>query len=131
MTYLVPFSALKNHVRLLSVKGQLKVDMNYDELLEILKRLLLAVEIDEAWYRETYPDVDEAIKAGAHKSAKQHFIENGYFEGRIPFPLQIDEQWYLGTYADVRAGVEQGVIVSAREHFVTHGYMEGRLPAQL
>ena len=131
MKYLVPFSALKNHVRLLSVKGQLKVDMNYDELLEILKRMLHAVEIDEEWYRTAYPDVDEAIKAGSYKTAKQHFIENGYFEGRMPFALQIDEDWYLGTYPDVRSGVEDGSIGSAREHFFAHGYIEGRLPAEL
>jgi hypothetical protein len=131
MKYLIPFAALKNHLRLLSVKGQLKVDMNYDELLEILKRMLLAVEVDEEWYRSNYSDVDDAIKAGAYKTAKQHFIENGYFEGRMPFPLQIDEQWYLGTYDDVKSGVEQGTITSAHDHFLSHGYMEGRLPAPL
>lgn len=88
MKYLVPFSALKRLIRLLSVKGQLKVDMNYDELLEIIKKLLQAVEVDEQWYRDTYSDVDEAIKAGAYRSAKQHFVENGYFEGLYAVPAQ-------------------------------------------
>ncbi len=131
MKYLVPFSALKHLVRLLSVKGQLKVDMNYDELLEIIKKLLQAIEIDEQWYREKYSDVDEAIRAGTYRNAKQHFVENGYFEGRMPFPLEIDEDWYLGTYADVRNGIDEGSIASAQEHFVSHGYSEGRLPAQM
>jgi len=42
--------------------------------------------VDEAWYRETYPDVDEAIRQGREVSAKSHFIEQGYHEGRKPAP---------------------------------------------
>ena len=44
--------------------------------------------VDEAWYRETYPDVDEAIRQGREVSAKSHFIEQGYHEGRKPAPDQ-------------------------------------------
>lgn len=131
MKYLVPFSVLKNSIRLQSVKGQLKVEMNYDELLDVLKRMLQAIAIDDAWYRRTYPDVDEAIKAGAYRDAKQHFVENGYFEGRRPFPLELNEDWYLQTYPDVQAGIAEGTLTTARDHFEEHGYDEGRLPVQL
>ena len=130
MRYLIPFAALKNHVRLLSVKGQLRVDMAYDEFLEILKRMLHAIEVDEEWYRTTYPDVDDAIAAGAYKTAKQHFIENGYFEGRRPSFFEVDEEWYLQTYPDVADEVEAGRIVSASDHFHSNGYGEGRFPAE-
>ena len=42
--------------------------------------------VDEAWYRQTYPDVDEAIRQGREVSAKSHFVEQGYHEGRKPVP---------------------------------------------
>ncbi len=131
MKYLLPFSVLKNSIKLLSVKGQLKVDMNYDEFLDFVKKFLRAVPIDETWYRTTYPDVAEAIEAGAYRSAQQHFIEHGYFEGRLPFDLEVDEEFYIKQYPDIETSVQAGVVTSARDHFVRHGYEEGRLPADL
>lgn len=131
MKYLLPFGVLKDSIKLLSVKGQLKVDMTYDELLALVKKFLHAVPIDENWYRTTYPDVDEAIKAGAYRSARQHFVEHGYFEGRRPFELEIDEAYYMRRYPDIQDGVNQGLIASARDHFVQNGYEEGRVPADL
>jgi len=131
MKYLVPFAALKNSVKLLSIKGQLKVDMNYDEFLDLVRKFLQAVPIDEEWYTTTYPDVAEAIKAGAYRSGRQHFVNHGYFEGRRPFPLEVDEEWYLKQYPDIELSVQNGVVESARDHFVRHGYEEGRMPAEL
>jgi hypothetical protein len=131
MDYLAPFSVLKDSIKLLSVKGQLKVDVNYEDFLGILKRVLLAVPVDESWYRETYPDVDEAIKDGVYTDAKQHFIENGYFEGRRPCNVAVDEEWYLATYPDVRSSMENGDCDSGQDHFNRHGYTEGRLPGAL
>lgn len=131
MQYVPPFASLKNAMRLQSVKGQLKVEMTYDELLDLLKRLLRAVPFDEEWYRTTYPDVDEAIRGGAYHSARQHFVEHGYFEGRRPFALAVDEQWYLTNYPDVGEGVRKGSIHSALDHFERHGYEEGRMPADV
>jgi hypothetical protein len=40
--------------------------------------------VDEAWYLRTYPDVADGIKRGDHVSAADHFITNGYREGRQP-----------------------------------------------
>ncbi len=131
MIYLVPFSVLKDSVRLASVKGQLKLDITYDEFLNIMKRLLQAVPVDEAWYRETYPDVTDAIKAGTYRNCRHHFVENGYFEDRKPSPFKVDETWYLKTYPDVAEGIESGEIVSASDHFASHGYIEGRVPAEV
>jgi hypothetical protein len=129
--YLLPFNVLKNSMKLLSVKGQLKVDMTYDEFLDFVKKFLQAVPIDEKWYRTTYPDVDEAIRAGAYHSARQHFVEHGYFEGRRPFELEIDEAFYMKHYPDIQESVAKGLVESARDHFVRHGYEEGRVPAEL
>jgi hypothetical protein len=129
--YLLPFNVLKNSMKLLSVKGQLKVDMTYDEFLDVVKKFLQAVPIDERWYRATYQDVDEAIKSGAYRSARHHFVEHGYFEGRRPFELEIDEAFYMKHYPDIQESVSKGLLGSAREHFVRNGYEEGRIPAEL
>ena len=131
MKYLAPFKVLRNSLQLLSVKGQIKVDMSYDDFLTLVKQFLLAVPIDETWYRATYPDVDQAIRAGAYRSARHHFVENGYFEGRRPFDLEIDEGFYMRRYPDIQNSVERGVFASALDHFRRDGYDEGRLPAEL
>ena len=130
MRHLPPFSVLKGTVRLISVKGQIKVDMSYDELLDLVKRFLAAVPFEEAWYLQTYPDVAEAIREGAYTSGRAHFIAHGYFEGRRPFPPEVDEAWYLNTYPDVAESVQRGEVDSALDHFARHGYQEGRLPGE-
>jgi hypothetical protein len=47
-------------------------------------RLPRDFKVDEEWYLATYPDVAEAIKAGQFKNAYDHFMQNGYGEGRKP-----------------------------------------------
>ncbi len=131
MIYLPPFAALRNSVRLVSSKGQIKGDLTYDDFLDLVKKLLVVVPIDEAWYRATYPDVDAAIRAGTYRSARQHFVEHGYFEGRRPFEIEVDEAAYLRRYPDVADSVGKGLIESAREHFLRNGYEEGRIPSDL
>jgi hypothetical protein len=130
MKYMVPYSQVKGAIRLVSMKGQLKIDMTYDELMLLLRKFLLAVPVDEAWYRATYPDVDEAIRTGAYRNAQQHFINNGYFEGRRPFRPEVDEDWYLTAHPDVRASIDRGELPSAQEHFIRSGYDEGRMPGE-
>lgn len=53
-------------------------------LIGAMQLLLCAVTVDEQWYCETYPDVAAAIAEGSVDSAREHFIEFGYFEGRRP-----------------------------------------------
>jgi len=129
MKYLVPFASLKQSIRFVSEKGNLKADMTYDEFLEVLRKLLVAIPVDEQWYRASYPDVAEAIDAGVYTSATSHFVEHGYLEGRRPFAFEVNEAWYLDKYPDVQEGITAGVFASAQEHYNTHGYDEGRMPA--
>ena len=131
MKYLVPFASLKQSVRFVSEKGNLKADMTYDEFLDVVRKLLMAVPVDEGWYRAQYPDVASAIDDGAYASATSHFVDHGYLEGRRPFPVKIDEAYYLAANQDVRDGIADGTIPSAQEHFDRHGYEEGRSPAPL
>lgn len=130
MSYVPPFEVIKQKVKLIGTNGKGRVDMRYQDFTDLLKLILRSVNVSEAWYLAQYPDVAEAIKAGSYKSAKHHFVEEGYFEGRIPYEFSIDEAWYASTYADVAAGIKTGAITSAKEHFRAHGYKEGRLPSE-
>jgi hypothetical protein len=43
--------------------------------------------VNERWYLQEYPDVAESVRKGVVASGEQHFAEDGYREGRLPFPL--------------------------------------------
>jgi hypothetical protein len=86
------------------------------------------VVIDEQWYLSQYPDVVPEIRPGRFRSARDHFIKNGYREGRLPTDPRVDEAWYLTTYPDVAEAIRSGDFKNAYHHFVEHGYAEGRKP---
>ena len=96
--------------------------------LKMIKLLLSATDVDEDWYLAKYPDVAAAISQGTTVSAKQHFVDNGYFEGRLPFAINVDDKWYQKEYPDVAESINRGTELSAQEHFVRDGYKEGRVP---
>jgi hypothetical protein len=126
--YLPPFEVIKRPVEISSSQGQVTATVSYEDLLGLIKHLLSTVEVDENWYVAQYPDVAQAIAQGRTASARQHFIDNGYFEGRLPFLIPVEEHWYLGNYPDVAACVATGSEPSAQAHFIQSGYREGRLP---
>jgi hypothetical protein len=128
MQYLPPFEALRDSIKTSPVDGELRVDMSYEDFVGIVRMLISGLHFDEAWYLSTYEDIAAAIRAGEVASAKQHFIGDGYFEGRRPFPMTVDERWYLAEYPDVAEGIRKGVLSSAQEHFDKDGYQEGRRP---
>jgi hypothetical protein len=90
--------------------------------------MIVGIEVDEEWYLRTYEDIAKAVREGAIRSAQHHFVEDGYFEGRIPFPMRVDERWYMNQYPDVGDSVRRGELPSAQAHFDEDGYREGRLP---
>ncbi len=102
--------------------------MSYETFIEILKKLIAGIEVDQDWYSSTYEDIGQAVRAGAVKSARHHFVEDGYFEGRLPFPIKVDDLWYKQTYPDVADSVRRGALRTAQQHFEEDGYREGRLP---
>jgi hypothetical protein len=125
---LPPFDVIKRSVEISTSRGQLIVTASYDNLVKMIMLLLAAVEVNEEWYLAQYPDVAEAIAKGVTPSARRHFIDNGYFEGRLPFPIVVDEKWYQQEYPDVGESVRKGGEASAQAHFSRDGYKEGRLP---
>src|SRR5438067_7275402 len=117
MSYLPPFAFIKQKYKISGAADRDRVTVLYRDLLDVVKLFLRGVAVDETWYLAQYPDVSEAINAGMFKSARHHFIENGYFEGRRPHQFDVDEEWYLTNYPDVADGILTGKIVSATEHF--------------
>jgi hypothetical protein len=81
-------------------------------------------------YLKQYTDVAQAISDGMVGSARQHFIDNGYFEGRLPFAIDVDDKFYQKEYPDVADSIGRGRESSAQDHFLRNGYREGRLPFQ-
>jgi hypothetical protein len=129
--YLPPFDVIRRSVEITSVKGELRVNVSYDSFIDILRLIISGIDLDEEWYLQEYPDIAEAVKSGRIASGKQHFVDDGYFEGRLPFPIQVDERWYLEQNPDVAENVRKGVLSSGQQHFAEDGYREGRLPHKL
>jgi hypothetical protein len=129
--YLPPFDLIRRSVEISTVKGELRVSVSYDDFVRILQLLISGIAVDEAWYREEYPDIARAIQEGKIESAKRHFVDDGYFEGRRPFPMDVDERWYLQENPDVAESIRKGVVGSGQQHFTEDGYREGRLPFAL
>ena len=131
MKYLPPFDLIRRSVEISTVRGELRVSISYDDFVRILQLMISGIEVDEDWYRLEYPDIARAIQDGKIESAKRHFMDDGYFEGRRPFPMDVDEKWYLQENPDVAESIRKGVVGSGQQHFVEDGYREGRLPFAL
>jgi hypothetical protein len=126
--YIPPFDLIRRFLEIKAVRGELTATVSYEDFVKIVKMLARAVKVDEDWYLTRYPDVAEGIASGVVKSAADHFVQDGYFEGRLPFPVEVDEAWYLRRYPDVAEGVERGDFTAGQHHFNELGYMEGRDP---
>jgi len=131
MPYLPPFEKVKAMLQIAYDAGTPRVTGTYEEFLELIRALLVCIQVDEAWYLSTYPDVAEAIAQGKVANARDHFINDGYFEGRWPFPIAVNERWYLTQNPGVADYIRTGRLTSAQQHFEHDGYREGRLPFPL
>jgi len=129
--YLPPFDLIRRSVEISTVRGELRVSLSYDDFVQIVRLMISGITVAEEWYLTEYPDIAQAIRDGKVESAKQHFIDDGFFEGRRPFPMDVDERWYLQQYPDVAESVRTGVVASGQQHFVEDGYREGRRPYAL
>jgi hypothetical protein len=131
VNYIPPFAIVRNFL-MASKSSRGKATTGLDEdFLGALRLLLAGANVDDDWYLAQNPDIAQAIEAGTTKSAKQHFVAHGYFEGRLPFPIFVDERWYLQQNPDVAENVRKGIAESAQRHFELDGYQEGRLPFAL
>jgi hypothetical protein len=78
---------------------------------------------DEQFYRLAYPDVDQAIAQGRVRSAYDHYVKLGRFEGRFP---RFNEASYLSKNADVAAAVRRGEFRNGYAHWFKNGRFERR-----
>ncbi len=124
--YLPPFNRIKERMSFESIDEKLYITTEYKFFQKIIQDFLRLVPVDQEWYLKQYPDV---VQAGM--SAREHFAEHGYFEGRLPAPLTVDEGWYLKANPDVADQIAAGDMPDALTHFREHGYAEGRLPRAL
>jgi hypothetical protein len=108
-----------------------KVAIGADILKELIAKALANVTFDPDWYLETYPDIREAWEKRRIEDLKAHFINTGYFEGRLPNSACFDENWYLSTYPDVSEAIAAGQVKSAFEHYLRNGQLEWRSPDRL
>jgi hypothetical protein len=128
LTAPVPFAQLKPTLGIIPSRGRLRVVIERADFLQLIKSLLMAVPVDEPWYRSRYPDVAKTIYNGTTASAATHYIESGYLDGRLPSDVTVDEEWYISRYDHVRTGLDRGVACSAKDHFMRLGYNEGCRP---
>jgi hypothetical protein len=105
------------------------IEIPEDRLRPLIQVVLSLVDVDEAWYLKTNPDVDHAVRTGLLSSARAHYIEAGFFEDRWPFPIEVDEFWYQNEYPDVKSAIARGNVESSQDHFNRYGFLEGRLPS--
>jgi len=129
--YIPPFDLLRRSVEISTVRGELRVSLSYYDFIKNIRLMIAGIEVDEAWYSQAYDDIGRAIQEGRIASAKQHFLDDGYFEGRLPFSVIVDEKFYENTYPDVADSIRKGIVPSSQTHFDEDGYREGRLPFDL
>ncbi len=97
-------------------------------LTAFLQDMLRSTPFDEEWYLQQYPDVAKAIAGGKVKSAHEHYIGFGYFEGRLPGLNGFDPKAYCESYDDLAPILSKKAANKlAKEHFIKHGYREGRI----
>ena len=106
-----------------------KVAINTSLLRALLREAIRNMPFDEEFYREANPDLAAAQAEGEIADLHEHYVAQGYLEGRVAMPPAVDEAFYLSTYTDVGDALRRGDIGSAREHYLRSGAAEGRLPS--
>jgi hypothetical protein len=118
-----------SHERL-NAGSKIKVPVPAAFLKELMVLAATNLPFDESFYLATYPDVREAIDQGRVSSARAHFIERGFLEGRFGSKPDVDEGYYKNIYPDVAEAVRGGNVPSALEHYMRAGAFEGRFPSR-
>jgi hypothetical protein len=127
------FADVKRQLPSLTIKGEgrdlpdaLTITLSAEDLRKLLRIALAGVTVDDKWYAAQIPGLVDDLKAGAFKSATEHYYLHGYLEGRPPENPTIDEDYYLKTYPDIAQAVKSGKLKSAHQHYLMAGYAEGR-----
>ena len=57
MKYLPPFELIRRAIEISTVRGELRVNVSYENFVAILRMMIRGVEVDEAWYVRAYEDI--------------------------------------------------------------------------
>ena len=93
----------------------------------MLRCLLEHADFDEQQYLKCNPDVAIAIRRNDMRSAQEHYIQVGYFEGRAG-GTPVQEEWYLARNPDVAAAKRARKVESAEMQYRIAGAIEWRQP---
>ena len=107
-----------------------KVPVPVPALRKLLGVVVAASPFDEDFYATAYPDLAKARDSGAIKDLRTHFVEHGYFEGRLGSKPHVDDKFYLRMYPDVALAIANGEVESAYDHYMRAGAAEGRFASR-
>ncbi len=96
-------------------------------LRQLLSEFARQQPFDPEFYAESYPDLEAARLAGVVSDLHVHFVETGFFEGRLPSEPPFDAVWYATFYPDLTACIDPTDSAALRNHFLTAGLAEGRV----
>lgn len=116
------------HINRDRLNGRGKVAIDAPLLRQIIRCAIARLPFSAEFYAATYPDIAAAVAAGQITDLHGHFVETGYFEGRMGVPPAIDDAYYRAAYKDVAQAIDEGALRSAREHYMVAGAAEGRVP---
>ena len=104
MSYIAPYARIKAFLGLADENVQSRpLEINFDDLLDVIRVLLSAIPVDETWYVNKYQDVGAFIGRGSFlNSGSHHFNVLGYFEGRRPFEHDTGPQRLPSTFAELK-----------------------------
>ncbi len=116
------YRSLLKHMRAIEFRDGENVSVDLGKLKQLISYIVDKEPFDEDWYVATYPDVKTALKKGTLESAKRHYVETGYFEGRLPGLGEFDATTYIQKNSDLAHMTSE----EALKHFIYTGYSEGR-----
>lgn len=116
------------HITRERLLGSSRIAVDARLLRALLQAALRSAPFDAEFYATTYPDIAEAVTAGKIPDLHGHYLDSGYFEGRLGAATDVDEAYYLRTYPDVAAAIRRGDVESAADHYTRAGAAEGRIP---
>jgi hypothetical protein len=129
-TYLphIDLLAAAMHIPRERLNSRSKIAIDARLLRLILQTLVRSLPFSEAFYRASYPDLAAAAAAGQIADLHRHYVDTGFFEGRIGAPPEVDEAFYRAAYPDIAAAIARGDVPSAAAHYALAGAAEGRVP---
>jgi hypothetical protein len=106
-----------------------KIAIDAKLLRTLLQAIVVRLPFSAEFYESTYPDIGEAAASGKIPDLHRHYVETGFFEGRIGAPPPVDETYYTSLYKDVAQAIQRGDVASGAEHYLRSGAAEGRVPS--